>query len=145
MSEAAEAQSLSFPPLYRPLSEAVPLHAAGQITQVAFSGWAAICLDDAGQVLIVHSLVPPDREPSWQTPRFMNSTVEHLARCLRLTAATVRAPRSEERDEWTDFESLSERLRTGLTTCDALALEDPDGFWATVCDDVANGDWFPAE
>lgn len=148
MSNASDidaALRLSFAPLYVPLPAAVPLEVLGAVlTQVATFGWSRICLNDSRRVLVVHSLVAPGREPSWQPPQSMNSSVGQLACCVRVAAEMVRAPDSSERDEETDFDSLSSEIRALLAKCDALALRDQDGFWATFCDDVSIGDWFPA-
>ena len=126
-----------FPPLYDPLPQPQLMTVDGQsLLRVGSSGWVAICVDPTtGEIMSVASLVPPGGEERWQRPRPMNRDMSALNACLRAARLALTEGSNDDPDH------VAQLLRTRLQALDPRAMADRDGFWNSLCDDVALGDW----
>ena len=123
---------------YRPLAEAAVLDGFGERGVVVFGscGLFGLIGVDVASRLIVHI-------PSTQA-----SVVNHVNRDLRafhrcVAAAIARFPFYEEGEE-ERFDEAADDLRELLAALDDTALAH-NGFWETLCDDVAMGDYANGE
>ena len=119
---------------YRPLAEAAVLDGFGECGVVVFGSCSLFGLIgiDVASRLIVH------------IPSTEASVVNHVNRDLgafhQCVAATIaRFPFYEEHEE-DRFDQAADDLRELLASLDATALAH-NGFWETLCDDVAMGDY----
>jgi hypothetical protein len=58
-----------------------------------------------------------------------------------LDAITSAAPLSSRNPSYPDLDAAAAYVHDALARIDPPALEDPDGHWQTIVDDIANGDY----
>ncbi|MEU3462005.1 SUKH-4 family immunity protein [Streptomyces sp. NPDC006733] len=119
---------------YRPLAEAAVLDGFGECGVVVFGSCSVFGLIgvDAASRLIVHI-------PSTEAPdvNHVNRDLGAFHRCV--AAVIARFPFYDE-GEAEKFDEAADDLRELLVALDDTALAH-NGFWETLCDDVAMGDY----
>ncbi|MFE5207975.1 SUKH-4 family immunity protein [Streptomyces sp. NPDC056600] len=119
---------------YQPLTEATLLGGIGESGLVVFgtSGLFGLLGIDVASRRVV------------QVPTTESATAWHVNRDLgtfhRCVAATIARFPFYEEDEEDRGQEVADELRHLLTSLDDSALAD-NGFWGTLCDDVAMGDY----
>ncbi|MDH6484825.1 SUKH-4 family immunity protein [Streptomyces sp. SAI-127] len=119
---------------YQPLSEAALLNGVGESGLLVFgtSGLFGRLGIDVATRRVVH--IPT---PESTTANHVNRDLGIFHECVAATIA--RFPFYEEGEE-ERFQAAADELRELVTTLDDTALAH-NGFWETLCDDVAMGDY----
>ena len=119
---------------YQPLSEAALLNGVGESGLLVFgtSGLFGRLGIDVATRRVVH--IPT---PESTTANHVNRNLGLFHECVAATIA--RFPFYEEGEE-ERFQAAADELRELVTTLDDTALAH-NGFWETLCDDVAMGDY----
>jgi hypothetical protein len=122
---------------YRPLAEAVFLGGIRQdgLVAIAASGLLGrICIDVAtGEIVHIPKV---DAAPA--TATHVNRDLGSFTRCV--SAVISRFPFYEEGEEEERLEEVAEEVRGIIAAIDDTALVH-NGFWQTMCEDVAMGDY----
>lgn len=103
----------------------------GGLVSVATSGlFGRICVDAlTGEVAHIPMVDYP-------VATHVNKDIPSFTQCV--SAVIARFPFYEEDDEESKFEEVADEIRKIITGIDDTAFAD-DGFWETMCDDVAMG------